>query len=494
MMHLPLAPMVLPLLLAIVLLLPPVNHSLRLQRGFVLLGALGLMLFSALALKTANHGEAHHYALGSWQAPFGIALVLDGLSALMVALTSVLLFAVLLYAQGGDDAKGQYFYPLMLFLVMGVNGAFLTGDVFNLFVFFEVLLIASYALVIHGGGKQRTQAGMHYVILNLIASSFFIVALGLFYGVFGSLNLEHMATKVPQLAPDDRLLVKVGGLLLLLVFGLKAAVLPLQFWLPRTYEASAASVAALFAIMTKVGVYSLLRVHQTLFGAQSGELSHFIGPWLWPLALLTVLVGIVGVLASPGLRQLAAHLVIVSVGSLLLALAINTAAAASAAVYYLIHSTLVAAALFLLADAMAQERGTTIDRFVAGRPLQHPRLWSMAFFVAAISVIGMPPLSGFVGKLLLLQAAHRPHMALWVWPALLLSSLAVLVAMSRAGTSLLWRVQGEALAEVQPGVAVKAAAIFFLLLFSVVLAVLAGPLTSYTLSAVEPLFTASIAK
>src|SRR5699024_3111829 len=204
--------------------------------------------------------------------------------------------------------------------------------------------------------------------------------------------------------------------------------------------------------------------------------------------------GSVGVLASPSLRQLAAHLVIVSVGSLLLALAINTAAAASAAMYYLIHSTLVAAALFLLADVMAQERGTTIDRFVAGRPLQHPRLWGMAFFVAAISVIGMPPLSGFVGKLLLLQAAHTPQTALWVWPVLLLSSLAVLVAMSRAGTTLLWRVQGEPLVETQSGVVVKAVAVMGLLMFSVLLAVLAGPLTNYTLSAVEPLYSMSTAE
>lgn len=494
MMHLPLAPIVLPLLLAIVLLLPPVNGALRLQRGVALVGALALMLFSVLALVAVNHGEAYHYALGSWQAPFGIVLVLDGLAALMVTLTSALLFAVVLYAQGGDDTQGQYFYPLVLFLVMGVNGAFLTGDIFNLFVFFEVLLIASYALVIHGGGKQRTQAGMHYVILNLIASSFFIVALGLFYGVFGSLNLEHMATKVALLSSDEALLVKVGGLLLLLVFGLKAAVLPLQFWLPRTYEASAASVAALFAIMTKVGVYSLLRVHQTLFGSQSGELSHFIGPWLWPLAFITVVVGSVGVLASPSLRQLAAHLVIVSVGSLLLALAINTAFAASAAIYYLIHSTLVVAALFLLADVIAQERGTTIDRFVAGRPLQHPALWGTAFFVAAISVIGMPPLSGFVGKLLLLQAAHTPQMAAWVWPVLLFSSLAVLVAMSRAGTSLLWRVQGEPQTDAHSGVRTKAAAILFLLVFSVLLVLLAGPITHYTLFAVEPLYSTGSVK
>src|SRR5699024_3984920 len=274
--HLPLAPIVLPLLFAIVLLLPPMHRSLRLQRGLALLGAMTLVFCGALALKIVTPSEAYHYALGSWQAPFGIVLVLDGLSALMVALTSVMLFTVVLYAQGGDDTKGQYFCPLVLFLVMGINGAFLTGDIFNLFVFFEVLLIASYALVIHGGGKHRTQAGMHYVILNLIASSFFIMALGVLYGVFGSLNLEHMATKVPTLNSDEVLLVKVGGLLLLLVFGLKAAVLPLQFWLPRTYEASAAPVAALFAIMTKVGVYSLLKVHQTLFGPQSGELSHFI--------------------------------------------------------------------------------------------------------------------------------------------------------------------------------------------------------------------------
>ncbi len=313
--HLTLLPVVFPLIMGALILLPPITNSLVRQRNVTLLTSLVLIALSIWMVQIASSGSIQLYYLGDWKPPFGILFVADRTSALMVLLSSILTLGALLYATGGDDKTGMFFYPLFLFQIAGINGAFLTGDLFNLFVFFEVLLIASYSLLIHGGGKQRTQAAMHYVILNLVGSAFFLFALGILYGTLGTLNMADMAARIHQLQPDEQALVKAGGLLLLVVFGLKSALLPLQFWLPRTYSAASAPVAALFAIMTKVGIYSILRVHTLVFGPEAGDLANLIQPWLWPMSLLTLAIGAIGALASPSLRMLASNLVIISVGT-----------------------------------------------------------------------------------------------------------------------------------------------------------------------------------
>lgn len=485
--HLTLMPVVFPLIMGTLLLLPPIANSLARQRNVTLFASLVMIALTSWLVQIAAQGDIQLYFLGDWKPPFGILFVLDRTSALMLLLSSILTLGALLYATGGDDTTGMHFYPLFMLQITGINGAFLTGDLFNLFVFFEVLLIASYSLLIHGGGKQRTQAAMHYVILNLVGSAFFLFALGILYGTLGTLNMADMAVRVHQLNPEELALAKAGGLLLLVVFGLKSALLPLQFWLPRTYSAASAPVAALFAIMTKVGIYSILRVHTLIFGPEAGELANLIQPWLWPLSLLTLAIGAVGALASPSLRMLAANLVIISVGTILLAAAIATPQAIGAALYYLIHSTFVAAALFLLADAIGQQRGNPGDRFVTARRVQQPVLLGTAFFVAALSVVGMPPFSGFVGKLMLLQAANTPLIASWAWPAILLSSLAAIIALSRAGTSLFWRISGENSAtEAAP--VFKLTGVWLLLLCSPLMVIFAGSITEYTQLAAEQLF------
>ncbi|OUS36230.1 cation:proton antiporter, partial [Oleispira antarctica] len=266
MQHLPIFPILLPMLAAVFMLLPPLSNSITRHRVFAITVMVTLVITSALLLLTSHQQGIQMYVLGGWQPPFGITLVADRLSTLMVLLTSVLGLGALLYACAGDDNEGMFFHPLFMFQIMGVNGAFLTGDIFNLFVFFEVLLIASYALLIHGGGKQKTKVNVHYVILNLVGSSIFLFALGILYGTLGTLNIADMANKVRLLGENEQALVKAGGLLLLVVFGLKSALLPLHFWLPKTYAAASAPVAALFAIMTKVGIYSILRVHTVVFG------------------------------------------------------------------------------------------------------------------------------------------------------------------------------------------------------------------------------------
>ncbi|MFT4777446.1 MAG: multicomponent K+:H+ antiporter subunit D [Oleispira sp.] len=479
MQHLAIFPILIPMLAAVLMLLPPLGNAVTRHRIFAVSMMIILVIASAILLLTSHQQGTQVYVLGGWQPPFGITLVADRLSTMMVLLTSVLGLGAQLYACAGDDSEGMFFHPLFMFQIMGVNGAFLTGDIFNLFVFFEVLLIASYALLIHGGGKQKTKANVHYVILNLVGSSIFLFALGILYGTLGSLNIEDMAQKVPLLDGNQQALVKTGGLLLLVVFGLKAALLPLHFWLPKTYAAASAPVAALFAIMTKVGVYSILRVHTTLFGEDAGALASIAAPWLWPLALLTLIMGAIGVLASPSLRLTAANLVIVSVGTIMLAISMQREAATAAALYYIIHSTLVTGALFLIADLIGKQRGKAEDRYVIARNMNNPTIIGIFFFIAALTVVGMPPLSGFAGKILILQAAQGMTEIAWVWPAVLLAGLASLVAISRAGTTLFWRSTGDANSD-EPISRLKLIAIGLLLCASPVLVLFGGAVTDYT--------------
>ncbi len=488
--HLPALPILLPMLAGVLLLLPPLTTTLDRQRlGSLVIAGLNVLV-AILLLVQSTDGVFHLYALGDWQPPFGIVLVLDRLSALLVFVTAVLLFAALLYASAGEDRTGPYFYPLMMFQVMGINGAFLTGDLFNLFVFFEILLIASYSLLVHGGGKHKTQASVHYVLLNLVGSSVFLFGIAILYGAVGSLNMADMALRIRELEGTNLRLAEVGGMLLMVVFGLKAAMLPLQFWLPRTYTVAVGPVAALFAIMTKIGIYSMIRVHGLLFGNDAGELAGMIQPWLWALGLLTLVIGAIGAISSPSLKRTTGHLVIVSVGTLLLALAVNSEQSISAAVYYSVHSTFAAAALFLIGDMISEQRGKTFDRIVRSRALVQPVAIGIAFFIAALTLIGMPPLSGFIGKLMVLESMESNAQMGWGWPVLLLSSLAALVAFSRAGSTLFWRTSGES-ADRKPAEPTKFIAIWLLLAAAPLMSVFAGPIVDFSNATALQLFDLS---
>lgn len=480
MQHLSIFPVLIPLLFGVIMLLPPISRSIHSQRVASVIGCLFLLLSCAALLYQINDQGVQVYALGGWQAPFGIALIADKVSGLLALLTAFLAFAVILYAVAGQDKGGAYFHPLFMFQIMGINGAFLTGDIFNLFVFFEVLLIASYALLIHAGGKQKTQAALHYVILNLVGSSLFLFGLGILYGTLGTLNMADMAIKVGQLQGETATIAKTGALLLLVVFGLKAAMLPMHFWLPKTYSSASAPVAALFAIMTKVGVYSIFRVYTVIFGENAGELANIATPWLWPLALLTITIGSIGVFASPNLKTLSANLVIVSSGTLLACAAINSEAATSAALYYMVHSTLASAGLFLLADVIARQRGKAEDRFVRSRPFAQPKMIGFAFAIVALALVGMPPLSGFVGKIMILQATQSSTQTMWVWPLILVGSLSALVAFSRAGTTLFWRHNGSSSAEAEPAKPLEITSIGLLLLTTPLLVIFGGVISEFT--------------
>jgi multicomponent K+:H+ antiporter subunit D len=481
--HLPVLTVLLPGFTAMLLvLIGDSRERLVLVRRIALASvALGLLLALKLALD-ANDGEVRVYRVGDWPAPFGIVLVVDRLSALMLVLTQAVALPVLLYASGGWDSHGRHFHALVQFQLMGLCGAFVTGDLFNLFVFFEVLLIASYVLLVHGQGKERFRVGVQYVAINLAASALFLIGVALIYAVTGTLNMADLAQRVPLVTGDEALVLKAAALILLVVFGVKAAMLPLYLWLPATYAAASAPVAALFALMTKVGVYSIVRVHGVIFGADGGASALVVEPWLLPLALGTSALAVFGALAAQTLPRLVAYLTIASVGTILASLGLFSTAAWSAALYYMAHSTLVIAALFLLVELVASQRGDADSRLEPGAPVAQPVLLGLMLLLAAASAAGLPPLPGFIGKLMVLQASSGHDAQVWIWVVVLSVGFLTLVGLARAGSLLFWSTRPElAGTGTSAGASSKLVlATIVLLLAGVAMTVLADPLKRYT--------------
>ncbi len=437
MMHWIILPVLLPALLA-PLIGFVMRHDMTLARVASVTGTVLLLAIAIGLAVMAADGTIHVYRLGDWPAPFGIVLVLDRLSALMVLLTAVLALIVLTHAIAtGWDARGRHFHALFQFQLMGICGAFLTGDIFNLFVFFEVLLIASYGLMIHSGGRERMRAGLQYVVMNLAGSTLFLFALGTLYASTGTLNIADLAARMSEIPAEEAALVRVAAMLLMIVFAVKAALFPVQFWLPATYANAPAPVAALFAIMTKVGAYAILRIHTTAFGPGIPATEGLAGTWLFPAAIVTIAVGAFGVLGARRLMPLIAFSVVGSMGTLLVAVAAFSPTATSAALYYMIHSTFAAACLFLIADLVVTQR--TTDTLSPTPATVQNGLFAALFFAAAIAMAGMPPLSGFLGKLLVLDALSDPASMVWAWPAILVGSLLTIVGFARAGSALFWK-------------------------------------------------------
>ncbi|MCA0964812.1 monovalent cation/H+ antiporter subunit D [Salipiger bermudensis] len=447
--HWIIAPVVLPALLAPIIAFV-MRHDITLQRAASLAGAVMLTAIAAGLFMLSADGSVHVYRLGSWPAPFGIVLVLDRLSALLILLTSVLGLIVLMHsAASGWDTRGRHFHALMQFQLMGICGAFLTGDAFNLFVLFEILLIASYGLAIHSGGKARLKSGLQYVIMNLAGSSLFLIALGTLYATTGTLNIADLSVKVREIPVEEAALVRVAAMLLMIVFAVKAAMFPVQFWLPGTYANAPAPVAALFAIMTKVGAYAILRMHTVVFGPDADAIGSLSQDWLMPAALITVAIGGLGVLGSRRLMPLIAFAVLGSTGTLMLAVSAFTPYAATAALYYLLHSTMATAALFLVADLLLARRESGDLLRAAPATVQNGFLAAL-FFAAAIGIAGMPPLSGFLGKLLVLDAVRVADYTWLIWAVVLVGSLLTIVGFARAGSLLFWKSTSAAFAGPEP--------------------------------------------
>ena len=479
--HWIIAPLLVPALVAPFIILV-LRHDLLLQRIAGLASGVVMLGLTLALLVAADAGTVESYELGTWPAPFGIVLVLDRLSALMVTLTAVLGLIVLAYVVAtGWDKRGRNFHALFQFQMMGLFGAMLTGDIFNLFVFFEILLIASYGLMTHGGGRMRLRGGVQYVIYNLAGSTLFLFALGTLYAVFGSLNMADIAQRLGQLPPGDIALVRVTAALLLLVFVLKGALLPLHFWLPNTYALAPAPVAALFAVMTKVGAYAVIRVYTLMFPDTAPAIDGMIGAVLMPAALVTLAVGMIGVLAGGTLARVVSFAAVGSMGTLFLAIVPFSETALSAALYYLVHSTLAAAALFLVVDQVRARRGNSA--LTRQGPMAEAGLIAGFYFVAAIAMAGMPPLSGFLGKLMVLDAIRGQGWWVWGWAVVLAGSLVAVVGLARAGSTLFWKPQEEGAPAPMPDPAPQGlglGVLGVLLALIVALTVLAGPAARYT--------------
>ena len=438
--HLAILPILIPLVgAALSLFVEHRRFGPRVQRSVAWATMTALLAVVLMVFARTADGQPMVYLLGDWPARLGIALVADRLSAWMLLTTVLLAIGCLMHACSGWDRRAPHFHALFQFQLVGLNGAFLTGDIFNLFVFFEVMLIASYGLLLSGGRGLRMRIGLHYVVFNVTASTLFLIALGVLYASLGSLNMAEISQRIAEVPPSHLLLVKAMLGLLMLVFCAKAALMPLYLWLPESYARAPAAVAALFAIMTKVGLYAVLRVQTLWLGDGAGALAGYGREWLLWAGVATLVLGGLGVLAAVRLRVLVSYLVIISAATLFIAFSIGNQQVLTAGLYYLPHSTFVAAALFLIADLIRRRRGGASDRKEIIAPMPGRETPAVLFLIAAISIAGLPPLSGFLAKAALLQGVPAPYTAP-VWAAVLGSSLLVIMGLARGGIRLFWRV------------------------------------------------------
>lgn len=505
--HLPILPVIVPLLFgATMLLFRDSRHNLRVAIGLTAI-LIQLACASLMLLYVGGYVASPWptgvgvYLLGDWPAPFGIVAVVDQLSAVMLLLTSVLGLATWLYAITKWDRAGVHFHPLFLFLMMGLNGAFLTGDLFNLFVFFEVLLAASYGLALHGSGRQRVQAGLHYIAVNLVASFLLLIAMAIIYGVTGSLNMADVAARAGDLSGPDRRLFETGAAILGIAFLTKAAAWPLNFWLPATYTAAAAPVAAVFMIMTKVGVYAILRIGSLLLptGAPAG----FSGEWMFPLGIATLCFGIVGVIATQPAERQASYCVVISTGTLFAALGMPGVMLTGPALFYLISSVLALGAFYMLLEMIgrtqrfgAQVLAISLEAFKLTDPkapdksddvvgVAMPAVMAflgMSFVACGLLIAGLPPLSGFVAKFTLISAALQTdagtlHDNTWLFMGVVVfSGLATLIALSRTGIRLFWNTSNMIIPRLRISEAVP---VTLLIGVTIAMSIWAGPVMRY---------------
>jgi multicomponent K+:H+ antiporter subunit D len=507
--HLTILPILLPLLAGAVMI-PLEDQKGRVRATLGIASALALLAV-AIALAVQAHaggaGTVSVYRLGNWPATFGIVLVVDRLSALMLVLTAVLGLSALIFSLTRWQRMGSHFHALFQFQLMGLNGAFLTGDLFNLFVFFEVLLAASYGLALHGSGVARVKAGLHYIAINLAASLLFLIGVSMIYGVAGTLNMADLAARIPAIPAGNRPLLEAGAAILGMAFLVKAAMWPLGFWLPRTYAAASPPAAAIFSLMSKVGVYAVLRLSLLLFRDDAGASAGFGGDWLLAGGIMTIGFGAISVLATQDLARLASASVLISSGTLLAAVGAGQVAVTGGALFYLASSALAIGAFFLLIELMERGRevgadvlAVTLEAFGDGQEKDEEdddeigvpipatmAVLGLSFLCCALLLAGLPPLSGFIAKFAMLSGILNPAglgqgpaavsasgWALLV--ALVLSGLATVIAMTRAGIRILWATSGRTVPRV--GV-VEIAPVLLLLTLGAGMTAGAGPVLRY---------------
>ena len=485
--HLLVLPILLPFLAAALAMLA--WRRVAIQRWIGLVGAICQLVAGLVLLAFVIEDGFQVAQIGDWPAPFGITLVADRLSAALVVVTGILGVAVMVASFGGiDNRRESYgYYPLLLVLLVGVSGAFLTGDIFNLYVMFEVMLIASFVLLALGGERAQLEGAIKYVTINLVGSALFLSAAGVLYGLTGTLNMADLAVRLEEL--DAPILEPTVAMLLLVVFGIKAAVFPLFSWLPASYHTPPTVVSAIFAgLLTKVGVYALIRTFTLILPPDDG----FLKPLLVAIAAITMVIGAVGALGQRDLRRALSFLVVSGVGFMTMGLSIFTAVALGAAIFYLLQDALSKTALFLVAGLVRRIGGSFALPELGGLSRASPVLIPL-FAVPALSLAGIPPMSGFVAKLGLVVAGLEVGEHLLVAAALAASFLTLFIV-ARIWAEVFWKTppegvsvalegratgSGERLSMIAPVVALAA--------LIVAVGILAEPIMAYSLAAGEQL-------
>lgn len=429
--HIVLYPIIMQLLLAILMLFS--WGSIRVQKVISVTGSIFSLLIAVWLFTTVwDHGTLTIQA-GNWEAPFGIAFVADTFAATLVLLTGISGLAVSVFSVGTIlKARLKFgFLPVLHFLLLGINGAFLTGDIFNLFVWFEIIIISSFVLITLGSEKKQLEGAVKYFTLNIFASVIFLTAIAVLYGLTGSLNMADLSLKIAAI--ENRGLVEITAILFLIGFGIKAAIFPLYFWLPASYHTPPPAVSAIFGgLLTKVGVYALIRVFTLIFVGDA-----FLENIILVIAGLTLFTGAIGALVQNNIAKMFSYLIICHIGYMILGLGLYTEAAIAGAIFYLIHDIIVKTNLFMVSGLIYRIKGTFSMRDLGGIYAKYPLL-SLLMIIPFFSLVGIPPLSGFWPKLALISESFKIE-NYWLIAAVLFGTFITLFVMARMWSEVFWK-------------------------------------------------------
>ncbi|WP_433958918.1 Na+/H+ antiporter subunit D [Cytobacillus horneckiae] len=423
-------PIIIPMILGLIMVI--FRRRIMLHRVLSILSMTGTGGAAAYLIYQVKHEGIQTLQLGGWEAPFGVSMVVDMLSALLLITTSIVALFCVIYAfkSIGREREEHYFYPLFLFLITGVNGSFITGDVFNLFVCFEVMLISSYALITLGGKSIQLRESIKYVLVNIIASFLFLIAIAYLYAVTGTLNMAHLSERVAEVGQGG--LMTAVAIIFLFVFSLKAGLF-LFFWLPGSYSAPPTAVAAVFAaLLTKVGIYAIYRFFTLVFYHEP-QVTHLI---IGIMAAVTMVLGAIGAIAYKDIKKILTYNVVVGVGFILAGLASFTDAGMTGSIYYLMHDMVIKALIFIIGGVIIAIAGTSNLDDMSGLIQTHPYLGWM-FFITALSISGIPPLSGFIGKVYITEGTFTSGYY-WLGAIGLITSLMVLFSVMKIFMNSFW--------------------------------------------------------
>lgn len=403
------------------------------QRILSIIGSFTGFIFALILFIKIYNGEVLTMNAANWEAPFGIVFVADLLSSTMVLLTSIAALAISIFSAAGvGRARMLYgYFPIFHFLIMGLNGAFLTGDIFNLYVWFEVVIISSFVLLTLGGRKAQLEGAVKYMAMNILASTFFLTGIGILYGITGTLNMADLSLKIPLV--ENQSTVKLTSMFFLIGFGIKSAIFPLYFWLPSSYHTPPSAVAAAFGgLLTKVGIYALFRVFSLIFVPDD-----FIKTLLVVMGIMTILTGAFGAVIKNNIRRLFSYLIVCHIGFIIGGLGLYSKLALVGAVFYLIHDIIVKTNLFLISGLIRQLRGTMNMHKLGGIYAQYPKL-SLLIAIVLFSLAGIPPLSGFWPKIYLIEAAFAAENYFFI-ASIIIGSFITLMVIAVMWAQVFWK-------------------------------------------------------